>query len=73
MINDRNSPSRASMADALDGVNMSAHARMAAKADLRQAEAIINGAETLVRSIQRAIARIGELSAAWRMKTLPRT
>jgi hypothetical protein len=72
MINDRNSPSRASMADALDGVNMSAEARAAARANLRKAEAIINGAEILVRSIRRAIDRIGELSAAWRLKTLPR-
>lgn len=70
----RESSSRqASMADALDGVNLNAHTRASAKADLRKAEAIVDGAEKIVRALGAALMRVGELSAAWRLKTVPRS
>ena len=72
MINDRNSPSRASMADALDGVNMNSYTRESAKANMRKAEAIVDGAESIVRAVGAALARAGQLSAAWRLKSVPR-
>lgn len=70
----RESSSRqASMADALDGVNLNSHTRASAKAQLLHAEAIVNGAERIALSIGAALMRIGELSAAWRLKTVPRS
>ena len=70
----RNSSNRqASTADALDGVNLNSHTRASAKAQLLRAEAMVDGAEMIVRALGTGLARIGELSAAWRLKTVPRS
>lgn len=69
----RESSSRqTSLADALDGVNLNAHARASAKANLRKAEAMVDGAEMILHALVAAAMRVGELSAAWRLKTVPR-
>jgi hypothetical protein len=74
MTNVRESSSRqASTADALDGVNLNPHTRASAKAQLLRAEAMVDGAERVVLAVYAALMRIGELSAAWRLKTVPRS
>lgn len=70
MHNTRESSSRvASMAAAFNGVNLSAYARAEAKAQMRRAETMIEFAESLVRSIHKALIRFGAQNTAWRLKS----
>lgn len=56
----------------LDGVNLRPHAREAAKADLLHAEAIVDGLFGAWQAVRSGIRRIGQLNAAWRLKSAPR-
>ncbi len=71
MNSTRESSSRlASMADALDGVNLSAYDRAEAKAQMRSAEAMIDAAEQIVRAVRNALIWISVKNTAWRRNSV---
>lgn len=59
-------------AEVLEGVDMSPLMRASARGYLERAEAIVDGTERIVQSVAAAFARLGDLSAAWRLKSVPR-
>jgi len=58
-----------SLAQALDAVTMSASKRAEAQAQIRRAEAMIDGLERIVRSVQLGLLRFSELNTAWRLNS----